>query len=103
MVTDPGTGDEWVVDHGDYLNSMQLRKMNSRPHMMVEFARYLEEQLRAEGHEEVEVRGRFFASLNGRETQLLIHPQVDLTEVPYPWLGHADWILPLEIPLGVTE
>jgi len=103
VVTDPGTGDEWVVDHGAYLNSMQLRKMNSRPHMIVEFAYYLEDELRAEGYEDVEVRGRFFASLNGREPQLLIDPGVDLTEVPYPWLGHANWILPLEIPLGVTE
>ncbi len=100
VVTDPGTGDEWVVDHGDYLNLLQLRKMNSRPHMIVEFAYYLEEQLRAEGHEDVEVRARFFASLNGRERQLLIGPGVDLTEVPYPWLGHADWIRPLKLPLG---
>ena len=96
-VTDPITRDAWVVDPGDYLTRIQQRKMNSRPRMIVEFAYYLEDQLRAEGHEDVEIRARFFASLNGRKPQLLIDPEVDLTEVPYPWLGHADWILPLDV------
>ena len=39
------------------------------------------------------------ASLNGREPQLMIDPDVDLASVPTAWLGHADWILPLETPL----
>ena len=102
-VTDPGTGDAWVVDPGDYLTSIQQRKMNSRPHMVVEFAHYLEGQMRAQGRQDVEIRARFFASLNGRKPQMLIDPEVDLTEVLYPWMGHADWILPLEVPLGVIK
>jgi len=103
MITDPGTGDEWYVDPGDYLTSWQQRKMSSNPDMIAEFAYYLEDQIRAEGHEDVEIRARFFASLNGREPQMLIDPEVDLTEVLYPWLGHADWILPLHVPLRAIE
>ena len=38
-------------------------------------------------------------SLNGRPAQNLADPSVDLTEVPRPWFGHANWILPLEEPL----
>ena len=73
--------------------------MTSRPHMMVQFAHYLEDRMRDEGYEDVEVRARIFASLNGREPQQLVDPQIDLTKVSYPWFGHADWILPLEVPL----
>lgn len=51
--------------------------------------------MRILGHEDVEVRAVIFASLNGREFQVFIDPNVDLSKVPYPWFGHADWILPL--------
>jgi hypothetical protein len=62
-------------------------------------ADYLEELLEAEGYQGREVRGRFFASLNGRERQLLINPEVDLTKVSSLWMAHADWIHPLKTSL----
>ena len=99
VVTDPTSGREWTVDPDDHLTSRQEEKMTSRPEMIVEFAHYLEELKRVEGYEDVGVRGRIFASLNGRDEQLLIDPEVDLTAVPYPWFGNADWILPLAVPL----
>ncbi len=99
VVTDPASGKTWEVDSRDYLNRRQERKMTSRPHMMIQFANYLEERMRREGYEDVEVRAHIFASLNGRESQQLVDPQVDLTKVPYPWFGHADWIIHLEVPL----
>ena len=71
--------------------------------MVVEFARYLEDRMRDQGHEDVEVRSGIIVSLNGRDPQVLIDPKVDLTTVPYPWLGHADWILPLEVPLPAQD
>ena len=97
-VADPASGRTWEIDSGDYLNSRQERKMTSRPQMMVQFAHYLEDRMRAEGYQDVEVRAVIFASLNGREPQQLVDPQVDLTKVSYPWFGHADWIMPLEVP-----
>ncbi len=99
VVTDPASGKTWEVDSRDYLNRRQERKMTSRPHMMIQFANYLEERMRREGYEDVEVRAHIFASLNGRESQQLVDPQVDLTKVPYPWFGHADWVIHLEVPL----
>ncbi len=99
VVTDPDTGQEQRINPRSYLTNRQVSKMTSRPDMIVQFARYLEKRFREEGHDDVEVRAHILASLNGRAPQLLIDPQVDLTEVPYPWWGHADWILPLEVPL----
>ena len=102
VVTDPATGEHWDIDPGQYLNSRQVRKMLSRPQMVVQFANYLDDRLREQGYEDVEVRARIVASLNGRDPQVLVDPRVDLSEVGYPWLGHADWILNLETPLGQT-
>ena len=59
--------------------------------------------MREDGYEDVEVRARIFASLNGREYQPLIEPDVDLTKISYPWIGPADWITDLDIPLGQTR
>jgi hypothetical protein len=67
--------------------------------MIVQFAHYLAEHYGQERQAEVEVRARITASLNGRAPQLLIDPEVNLSKVPYPWWGHAEWILPLEVPL----
>jgi vitamin K-dependent gamma-carboxylase len=99
-VSDPDTGSGWIVHPADFLNEIQQRKMNARPQMILDFAGYLEELLEAEGYQGWEVRGRFFASLNGRKHQALIKPEVDLSELSNPWMSHADWILPLEIPLS---
>ena len=103
VITNPATGEVWEVEPDEYLNFRQESKMTSRPDMVVEFANYLEEQMREEGHEDVEVRANIYASLNGREEQLLVDPNVDLTRVSYPWVGHADWILPLETPFRSSD
>ena len=68
--------------------------------MIVLFSHYLKEELRKEGHPNVQIRAEANISLNARPPQLLIDPTVDLTTVnrsllPYPW------ILPLETPLQV--
>ncbi len=99
LLTDSLTGEEWVVDPIDYLTPKQSRKMTSRPDLIVQFARFLEEQKRRDGYSAIEVRARIIASLNGREFQPYIDPKIDLTEVDYPWLGHAAWIMPLMVPL----
>ena len=96
VISDPVSEDEWEIDPWDHLTDRQARKMCSRPEMVVAFARHLKDRMRAKGHRYVEVRAHIDASLNGREYQPLIDWRVDLTRVPYPWFGHAEWILPLK-------
>jgi hypothetical protein len=93
IASDPATGEQWNVNLWDYLTLDQRRQMLIRPHMIIQFAHYLAGRLRSAGHQEVEIRARIKVSLNGRAPQLLIDPNVDLTKVPYPWWGHAPWIL----------
>ena len=103
IVTDPATGQKWHINPQKYLTPRQKRKMLTRPHLIVQFAHYLEEIMRNKGYDDVEVRANIIASLNGRNPQRLIDPNVDLTAIPYPWWGHADWILPLEVPVTFSR
>lgn len=99
ILTGTKTGEEWTVQPREHLTQVQERKMTARPHMIVQFAHYLAEHYAQKRGAEVEVRAHITASLNGRRSQLLIDPAVDLSQVPHPSWEHAEWILPLEVPL----
>ncbi len=98
FATDPTTGETWEIKQRDYLNHDQQDEMAGRPDMVLQFAHYSAERLRAEGYEQIEVRAAVMASLNGRRPQLLIDPDVDLASQPRN-LWHASWIKPLTQPL----
>ena len=72
--------------------------MTTTPDLLVLFAHYLAEEKRREGYDNVEVRARVMVSLNGREPQLLIDPNVDLAKEHVSLLP-ARWIVPLMTPL----
>ena len=97
-VTHPGSGQTWTINPEDYLKSHQLTKMTTKPDLLVQFAHFLAEEKRREGYENVEVRARVMVSLNGRERQMLIDPNVDLAREEVSLLP-ARWIMPLTTPL----
>jgi vitamin K-dependent gamma-carboxylase len=97
-VTHPGSGQTWIINPEDYLKSHQLMKMITKPDLLVQFSHYLEEEKRREGYGDVEVRANVMVSLNGRQPQLMIDPNVDLTKQQMSLLP-AGWIVPLTTPL----
>ena len=74
-------------------------KMTTKPDLILLFGHYLAEQKKREGYDDVEVRARVMVSLNGRQPQLLIDPNVDLTK-EYVSLLPTPWIVPLTTQLG---
>ena len=97
-VTHPRSGQAWAIKPEDYLKSHQVQKMTTKPDLLLHFAHYLAEEKRREGYDNVEVRARVMVSLNGRQPQLLIDPNVDLTKEAVGLLP-ARWIVPLTTPL----
>ena len=98
-VTHPQSGQTWTIKPEDYLESHQLMKVITKPDLLLLLAHHLAEEKRREGYENVEVRARVVASLNGREPQLLIDPNVDLAKEEVSLLPKR-WIVPLTTPLG---
>lgn len=82
----------------DVLRNRQQELLSERPDMILQYAKWIAEELRQQGHEGVEVRAYSFAMLNGREPQLMIDPEVDLVKTPRT-LWHNDWIVPLTTPI----
>jgi len=100
FVTDLDSGQTWSVEPEDYLSSRQARKMETRPNMIVQFAHYLDDRMADAGYANVSVTAVVYASLNGREYQLLIDPESDLSEVPMAVIEQpATWVVELEQPL----
>jgi hypothetical protein len=97
-VTHPASGQTWTIKPEDYLKSHQLTKVITKPDLIVHFAHFLAEEKRREGYDNVEVRAHIMASLNGRQPQLLIDPNVDLAQERVSLLP-TRWILPLTTPL----
>ncbi len=95
--TDPDTGKVWQIDAEEYLTPYQALIMPLRPDMILQFCHHAANDLRAKGHERVEIRGYVKATLNGRRPQLLINPFVDLAAEPRS-LAHKPWIQPLTVP-----
>ncbi len=98
-VTHPPSGQTWTIKPEEHLKSHQLMKTITKPDLVLQFSHYLAEQKRREGYENVEVRAHVMVSLNGREPQLLIDPNVDLAKEEVSLLP-ARWIVPLTTPLG---
>ncbi len=102
VVSDPDSGETWMVDPDVQLPEWMWRKMSTTPDMVLQFAKYLAEEKRGEGHARVEVRAHIHASLNGRPMQPLIDPRIDLAAQPRNLLP-AHWIAPLTTPLPDTH
>ncbi len=100
--TDPVSGETWEIDPGDYLTTQQYNMLVRHPDLLLQFAHYIAEGLRAEGHERIEVRADVMSSLNRRYHQPLVDPTVNLAEQPRT-LAPTPWIVPLEEPLLPPE
>jgi vitamin K-dependent gamma-carboxylase len=82
------------VDPHDHLGTKQTARLPGHPERLVQFARHLSDL-----HDGAEVRADTMVSLNGRDHQPFVDPDVDLASVTYESHRPNDWVLPLEEPL----
>lgn len=75
-----------------YLTARQEREMSGQPDMILQLARHLAADLRAQGHRSFAIHADTAVSLNGRAPVPLIDPAVDLLAVSD--LGPRDWVAP---------
>jgi hypothetical protein len=91
FVRDARTGREGEVVNSDFLNAHQEKQMAMQPDMILQFAHFLKQHYEKQGLSDPSVRAEVYVTLNGRPSQLLINPQVDLTKIRDGW-SHKTWI-----------
>jgi len=86
-------GKEGSVINHQFLNPHQEKQMAMQPDLILQFAHYLKDYYSQQGMEDPKVRAEVWVTLNASPAQLLIDPEVDLTEQHDSW-APKDWILP---------
>jgi hypothetical protein len=74
-----------------HINRKQYQKMTTHPDMILQFSHYIAGLYSKRGYKEVKVYAASEMSLNGREYQFLINPNLDLTREKLTF-GHAGYI-----------
>ena len=98
-VTRPPNHSVLLIEPKEFMPRWQARKMATRPDMILQFSHFLARTFGQDKPESIEVRADVMASLNGRQYQRLIDPNIDLSKQPRT-LSSNQWILPLDIPLS---
>ena len=92
-ITDSETNRTWEINNYDYLTPNQEKKMSTQADMILQFAHYIENELKNEEIKALIITAEVYATLNGNPSQLLIDPTVDLTKLKEGF-AHKKWILP---------
>ena len=91
---DKERGTHKVIRPEDELTAYQARRMATRPRMILQYAHHLRAQLQSEGSGQWAVHADARASLNGRSSQTMIDPTIDLgVQTSH---GTATWLVPLQ-------
>lgn len=91
--------DTIIINPSDFLTSRQLKKFDKKPDMIWQFAQYFKHLNEQYNENEVKVYADIKASLNGREYQQYINPNINLLSVDYSIFKHLNWVTPLTVPL----
>jgi len=78
-----------------HLTKKQIEKLQIWPDMILDFSHYLRRTLEKDGHQGVKIFAVAIVSLNGREPQAIVAPDMNLAEFPRGRLGPEPWIVPL--------
>ncbi len=100
-IVDRESGAEQEVSPVRFLPKPQLKTFGARPDMILQFAHYLQKELEALGYRNFAIYVDALVTLNGRKPELIIDPQLDLTQVKRG-LKPKPYIMPLTEPLPST-
>lgn len=92
-VKDTKTGKEGEVFNTSFLNDHQEKQMAMQPDMILQYAHFLSNYYQGQGVYKPAVRAEVYVTLNGRRSQLLVNPTVDLSKINDGW-APKKWILP---------
>jgi hypothetical protein len=94
VITDPTTGEQWVVPPTIVLTDWQAAQAAIRPDLLLAAAHLVDDHFRRMLGHPVQVRAESFVSVNGRPAQRLVDPTIDLSEVSRTTPLHRIVVMP---------
>jgi hypothetical protein len=91
-IKDKHSGREGSVVNSEFLCGHQEKQMAMQPDMILQFAHFLKNHYQTQGIDNPSVRVEAYVTLNGKPSQLLIDPQLDLTQIKDGW-SDKKWII----------
>lgn len=92
-IVDKGTGKRFYVNNNDFLTPLQEKQMSFQPDMILEYAHYLCNHFKKQGHHNIAIYADVRVTLNGRLSTQFIDPKVDLLQEKESF-KHKTWISP---------
>jgi hypothetical protein len=92
-IVDGKTGRWFYVDNSDFLNAWQEQQMATQPDFILEYAHFLADKFRGEGHQNIEIYVNSVVALNGRKSAAFINPKVNLLNYENSF-KHKTFLLP---------
>lgn len=92
-VVDTKNGSSFMVDNKDFLTTFQEKQMSYQPDFILEYAHYLGDHFKSQGHKNIAIFVESYVALNGRLSTRYVNPKVDLYQQRESF-KHKDWIVP---------
>lgn len=86
-------GSKMDIRNSDYLTPNQEKMVATQPDMLLQYAKFIEQDLNRKGYRDVAVKAKVFVTLNGSGSKLFINPTVDLTN-QHESFTQKKWVLP---------
>jgi len=99
-IVDLKSNSSFVVDNKDFLTSFQEKQMSFQPDFILEYAQYLGDHFKSQGHKNVGVFAESYVALNGRLSEKYIDEAVDLFQQKESF-KHKKWILPFSSEIKI--
>lgn len=94
-IVDGKTGKRFYVDNSDFLTPFQEKQMSFQPDFILEYAHYLADHFKKDGHQNIEVYVENYIALNGRTSEPYISPETNLLNFADSF-KHKTFILPFK-------
>ena len=99
-IVDGKTKKFFYVDNKDFLTSFQEKQMSFQPDFILEYAHYLGDHFKSQGHKNIQVFVESYVALNGRLSAVFINPKIDLYQQKESF-KHKEWIVPFSSEIKI--
>ncbi|WP_103864351.1 HTTM domain-containing protein [Aquimarina sp. I32.4] len=94
-IIDSVSGSRFYIDNDDFLTAFQQKQMATQPDFILQYAHYLKQHFKKQGHKNIQVFVESYVTLNGRLSDQYIDPSIDLVKEKESF-KHKTWITPFK-------